>query len=320
MLNVGMQHFRMVFTIVREGSLTRAAEALHLTQSALSHQLKELERELDTAVFLRRGKKMMLTDEGARFLSSAEKILAEVASLEEDISSYKEGKTGRIAISTQCYTAYHWLPCILKHFRQASPDISVHIMSEATFRPMDYLLNGQLDVGIVKTKTENPDVHYEEIFDDRLFAVMHRDHPLSTKELIEIADFQDEELFMAFADPSKGHVPIIETLMQLQGVTARKVHHIHYTDAIIEMLNANLGISVMANWIVYPYLRTKDIVVRPLPPEVGNRTWYAATCKDNPAIRNFLRCLKNHFPEIIRKANREVYEQQEVSALAGLIA
>src|SRR4051812_9931655 len=115
-MNIALHHFRLVDTISKEGTLTKAAETLHLTQSALSHQLKELEKELDIEVFHREGKKLHLSEIGYRFLRSSEKIIAEIRSMEEDIRNYKNGKTGKLNISMQCYTAYHWLPGVIKDF------------------------------------------------------------------------------------------------------------------------------------------------------------------------------------------------------------
>src|ERR1700712_904018 len=115
-MNISLQHFRLIETISKEGTLTKSALTLHLTQSALSHQLKELERILGTEIFSRKGKILQLTDNGTRFLQSAEKILAEIKSLEDDISNFKSGKIAKINISTQSYTAYHWLPSIIKSF------------------------------------------------------------------------------------------------------------------------------------------------------------------------------------------------------------
>jgi LysR family transcriptional regulator for metE and metH len=88
---------------------------------------------------------------------------------------------------------------------------------------------------------------------------------------------------------------VIESFIQAEHVKPKTLHRIHYTDATIEMVNAGLGISVMADWIIEPYLASKNIVARPLPPMIGKRTWYAATCKQTPAIQNFLECLKHHF-------------------------
>ncbi len=93
--------------------------------------------------------------------------------------------------------------------------------------------------------------------------------------------------------------------MQTHQVKPRNIHRIHYTDAIIELVNSNLGVSVLADWIVQPYLESKDIVARPLPAELGKRVWYAATCRQNVAIRNFLDCLKYHFSEMTMKINTQ---------------
>lgn len=294
-MNIALHHFRLIDTISKEGTLTKAAGVLHLTQSALSHQLKELERELDVEIFSRQGKRLQLTDQGYRFLRTSEKILAEIKSLEEDINNYKNGKTGNLSISMQCYTAYHWLPGIIKYYKKQWPDINIQILSDATRRPLEYLMNGDLDIGIIRTQMVNTKIRYEPIFEDRLTAVICKDHPLAQKDVINISDFHDEELILPLYDPSYQDTPVIESLIQSQHVKPKTLHRIHYTDATIEMVNAGLGITVMADWIVEPYLAGRNIVVKPLHHSIAKRAWFAATCKQTPAIQNFLECLKMYF-------------------------
>jgi LysR family transcriptional regulator for metE and metH len=294
-MNIALHHFRLIDTISKEGTLTKAATTLHLTQSALSHQLKELEKELGIDVFNRNGKKLHLSEQGYRFLRSAEKILSELKSLEEDINNYKNGKADKLTISMQCYTAYHWLPGIIKYYKSRWPDINIQILSDATRRPLEYLMNGDLDIGIIRTQMVNTKIRYEPIFEDNLVAVICKDHRLSKKDVIEIADFQGEELILPLYDPSYQDTPMIESLIQAQQVKPKTLHRIHYTDATIEMVNADLGISVMADWIVEPYLKDRNIVVKPMHHSVAKRSWFAATCKQTPAIQNFLECLKMYF-------------------------
>jgi len=297
-MNIALHHFSLVSAIVQEGTLTRAAEKLHLTQSALSHQLKELEKELDIPVFNRQGKKLQLTNEGARFLKSAQKILSELTVLESDMHHFKNGETGTLKIITQCYTAYHWLPGIIKNYKKISPGIDIHIVSAATYLPLEYLVKGELDIAIIRNKMNNPAIQYEPLFQDQLFVIVSNDHPLARKRSIKISDFEGEELFFAYNDPATGSVPVIENLLKHNQVNPRHIHRIHYTDAIIELVNANLGITVLADWIVQPYLETKNIRAIKMPPEVAKRTWYAATCRQTPAINNFLECLKQHFSDM----------------------
>src|SRR3569833_2245121 len=294
-MNIALHHFRLIDTISKDGTLTKAAQTLHLTQSALSHQLKELERELDVEIFSRQGKRLHLTDQGYRFLRSSEKILAEIKSLEEDINNYKNGKTGNLTISMQCYTAYHWLPGIIKYYKKQWPDINILILSDATRRPLEYLMNGVLDIGIIRTQLVNTRIRYEPIFEDRLTAVISKDHPLAKIDVIEICDFQGQELILPLYDPSYQDTPIIESLIQTQHVKPKTLHRIHYTDATIEMVNAGLGITVMADWNVEPYLAGRNIVTKPMHHSVAKRAWFAATCKQTPAIQNFLECLKLYF-------------------------
>lgn len=294
-MNIALHHFRLVDTISKEGTLTKAASTLRLTQSALSHQLKELERELEVEIFNRQGKRLHLSEQGYRFLRSSEKILAEIRSLEEDITNYKNGKTDKLSISMQCYTAYHWLPGIIKYYKRKWPNINIQILSDATRRPLEYLMNGDLDIGIIRTQMVNTKIRYEPIFEDRLTAVVSKDHPLAKKDIVEIADFQDEELILPLYDPSYQDTPVIEALIEAQQVKPKTLHRIHYTDATIEMVNAGLGITVMADWIVEPYLAGRNIVTKPLHHSVAKRAWFAATCKQTPAIQNFLECLKLYF-------------------------
>src|ERR1700753_2138163 len=294
-MNIALHHFKLVDTISKDGTLTKAAKTLHLTQSALSHQLKELERELGVNMFNRQGKRLHLSEQGYRFLRSAEKVLAEIKTLEEDLNNYKNGKTGKLTISMQCYTAYHWLPGIIKYYRKRWPDINIQILSDATRRPLEYLMNGDLDIGIVRTQMVNTKIRYEPIFEDRLTAVICKDHPLAKKDIIEITDFHDEELILPLYDPSYQDTPVIEALIQAQQVKPKNLHRIHYTDATTERVNADLGITVMADWIVEPYLKDRNIVAKPMHHSVAKRSWFAATCKQTPAIQNFLECLKMYF-------------------------
>lgn len=309
-MNIALHHFRLVDTIYKEGTLTKAADSLHLTQSALSHQLKELENELGVEVFHRQGRRLHLSEQGDRFLQSAKKILAEIKSLEEDISNFKNGQTGKLNISMQCYTAYHWLPGIIKDYKTRWPDININIVADASRRPLEYLLRGELDMGIVRTQMVNTRIQYEKIFEDSLVVVLAEDHPLAQKDLIEITDFQGQELILPLYDPSYQDTPIIEALIQAQQVKPKNLHRIHYTEVTLEMVNAGLGITVMADWIVKPYLQGRNMVTRALPEILAQRAWYAATMQQTPAIVNFLTCLKSYFA-----ANEMLPE----AALAGIV-
>src|ERR1700741_1927056 len=132
-----VRHLKLVETVATEGGLTKAANRLHVTQSALSHQLRDIEDKLGTPLFLRLKKKMLLTQAGERLLSAAPAVLDELKRAEDDIRQIALNRDGILRISTECYTCYHWLPAVLKPFNREFPRVEVRIVVEATRRPVE---------------------------------------------------------------------------------------------------------------------------------------------------------------------------------------
>ncbi|MEO8033248.1 MAG: LysR family transcriptional regulator, partial [Acidobacteriota bacterium] len=122
-----IRHLLLVAAVADEGSLTRAGERLNLTQSALSHQLLDIEERLRTALFHRVSRKMVLTEAGQRVLTSARRILDDLARTEEDLRLYAADRRGVIRLTTECYTCYHWLPALMKQFEKTHPGIEIRI-------------------------------------------------------------------------------------------------------------------------------------------------------------------------------------------------
>src|SRR5215207_9086071 len=105
-LPLEIRHLRLVVAITDEGNLTRAGERLNLTQSALSHQLKQIESSLGVLLFTRTKKRLVLTEAGEELVRRARCILTEIADLERDLGERASGRRGRLRLATQCYTCY----------------------------------------------------------------------------------------------------------------------------------------------------------------------------------------------------------------------
>src|SRR5262245_13226769 len=131
-MNLEVRHLELVDAIHTEQSITRASTRLHLTQSALSHQLKNLEERLGTPLFERNGRTMRITAAGPRLLETAAVVLRELKTAEDEISSLATSPRGIVRLSTQCYTCYWWLPRLLRNFNREFPDVEVAIELEAT--------------------------------------------------------------------------------------------------------------------------------------------------------------------------------------------
>src|ERR1700674_3781434 len=147
-MDLEVRHLKLVRSVNAHGSLTRAGAELHLTQSALSHQLRDIELRLGSALFLRVGKRMVLTPAGEQLLRTAVEVLATIERTEEAIRRLAVAGGGVLRISTECYTCYHWLPSLLKEYRHAHRRVEIQVVAEATHDPLPYVLDGRLDLAI----------------------------------------------------------------------------------------------------------------------------------------------------------------------------
>jgi LysR family transcriptional regulator, regulator for metE and metH len=294
-MKLEIRHLMLIRAIAQEGSVTRAGTHLHLTQSALSHQLRDAEEKLGVPLFTRLNKRMILTAAGERLLTSAETVLGEIKRAEEDIRQLAQSGEGVLRLSTECYTVYHWLPSMLKLYQQKFPRVEVQIMVEATRRPLAALLDGKLDLAIVNTTPRNHRLIYKPLFQDELVAIMRPDHRLAARAFVKAQDFSDEHLIV-YAMPKEENI-IFRKFLMPSAVTPRRVSQVQLTEAVIEMVKAGLGVSVMARWAVAPQLAAGTLSAVPLLSRGLHRQWSAAMLKNKSApayLHAFVELLANN--------------------------
>src|SRR6056297_2787578 len=147
-MHIEFRHLRTIKAIHEEGGLARAADRLHITQSALSHQIKGLEEQVGMELFVRRSKPMKLSPAGQRLLRLAEQVLPQVAALEEEFRAMQQGKTGRLHIAIECHACFEWLLPVLEQFRRAWPDVDVDIRPGLAFGALPALMREEVDLVI----------------------------------------------------------------------------------------------------------------------------------------------------------------------------
>lgn len=182
-----IRHLKLIIAASEEGSLTAAGKKLFLTQSALSHQLKEIETEYGVPLFQRIGKKMILTQAGERVLASAKIVLDEIDRTNVELKNFSAGDRGILRISTECYTCYHWLSKLLKSYHSQFPNVELQIVAEATRQPLSYLLEGKLDAAIVSQSelnlVEKSNLKAKKLFTDELVVVASKNNKLAKKHI-----------------------------------------------------------------------------------------------------------------------------------------
>jgi LysR family transcriptional regulator for metE and metH len=269
-----IRHLRLVTAIADSGSVTKAAEQLHLTQSALSHQLRGLESRLGTALFHRVGKKMVPTVAGQALMASARQVLDVLQRTEDHIKRTASGREGVIRVSTECYTCYHWLPPILKVFRGHHPGVEVRIDAGSAVRPDRALVEGRIDLAIMSTEIRDRRFRVHPMFADEVYVVMAPDHRLARRDYIRAADFEPETLFMyAPVDESR----VYQRVFVASGVTPASVQQVPLTEAIIELVKAGLGMATLAGWAVDRYVKDGTLAAVPLTKRGYVRQWYGVT-------------------------------------------
>ena len=275
-LQIDLRHLRLVAAVAESGGQTRAAGKLNLTQSALSHQLRELESRVGAPLFIRASRGMVLTAVGERILASARRVLHEVETLERDlITEATAGGAGIVRLATECYTCYHWLPGVVTAFRQEWPRVDVRIVAEATANPVRALLDGALDLAIVAGDVDERRLGCTALFEDEQVVVVAPNHPLASQAFVDPEDLREEHLILYTTHSSENSV--LREVLRPAGVEPRNLTRVQLTEAIVELVKAGLGVSVLARWAIAPQLRDRSLVGIPLTTRGFHRRWWAVT-------------------------------------------
>ena len=270
-----IRHLRLVWTVAEEGGLTKAATRLRLTPSALSHQLKALERIAGDALFRREGRSMRLTAAGEVLFETAVRVLGLVAAAEERLVKLNQGAAGVVRLSTHCYTGYHWLPAVIRGFHRDYPGAEVRIVAEATRRPVEALYAREIDIAITTDRPDDANLVVRPVLRDEVMLLLAPGHPLAKKSWLEPEDIAREHLLM-YAKRTEDS-PLCMEILRPAGFWPRKVTSIQLTEAIIEMVKAGLGVAALAEWAVQPHLRSGELIARRITRKGWMRTWHAIT-------------------------------------------
>ena len=276
-MELEVRHLRLVSEVAALGSVTRAAERLHLTQSAISHQLRDIESRLGTPLFHRMGKRMVATPAGERVLRSATAVLDDLRRVEEDIRQIAREGSGILRMCTQCNTGYHWLPPLLKTFSARYPRVEVQIAVDSTTRPVEALLEGKLDLAVVTNEVDDRRIAVRPLFRDELVLVVSPEHRLAGRRHVPVSELASEHLLIYSS--SRHDSFAFRRVLDPAGVEPARVSHLMLTEAILEMVKANLGVTIIAKWSVQPAIESGAVRAISLGAKGVFRQWSAATVK-----------------------------------------
>jgi LysR family transcriptional regulator, regulator for metE and metH len=293
MMHIELRHLELVEAVAEHRTLTNAALKLHLTQSALSHQLRELEARLGVRLFERKARGMTLTPAGEQLRLAAGSVLSQIRALEQRVVSANRSEPVRLRLTTECYTCYHWLTDIIRGMRAAFPDIELGVDAGATRAPLTALAEQRVDVAVMSSDVSDGRFTAHPLFEDELQVIVDPMHRWARRRQVEVQELRTETIFLY--GPKEESRVLHETLMPA-GVTAAQVKDLQLTEAIVAMVRAGMGIGVLARWAIQPYIMRGELCSLRVTPDPIQRSWKAVVLRaiaGEPHVVEFVRLARH---------------------------
>jgi len=182
------------------GSFTKAADKIGIAQSALSISIKKLEQELGLKLINRSEKNAMLTAEGKILYASATKLLQQANQVSLEIQEMKELTQGSIRLGVSAMMGSFYFPQVLTNFKQDFPGINIVLVDQGTTNLERMLLNGELDLALVRADHEDSQLRYAGIINEEVVAGVNKNHPLAKNKNITLAEFCEQPLVLFHED------------------------------------------------------------------------------------------------------------------------
>ncbi|WP_106794177.1 LysR family transcriptional regulator [Aquimarina sp. Aq78] len=267
-----LKYFRLIKTIAEEGSLANSSERLFLTQSALSHQLRDLEERLGFKVFLRSRNKWELTDEGTELYKLANKLFSSIDESFSNIEHIKEGSRGSIKLSAECQSFFHAIPGFIQKMGILYPEIDIDLTFGARHQTISQVLSNEIDIAIVTTKPASEELTSIKVYDDEIFAVMHQENPLNSYDYLDASHFSDVHLIIN-SFPLEG-VSVYEHFLKPNKTNPKKISAIPFTEITLSMIEANMGIMCVPKWQLKSFKLSNDIIFKRISKNGLKRNHY----------------------------------------------
>lgn len=253
---------RLVRAIVEAGGVTRAGKRLHVSQSAVSHQLRGLEERLGQPVFKRDRQRLSLTAAGQRLFELAHQVLGPLAQAELELKRALVKERPKLRVATQCYTAYHWLPKALVALNAEHPEVDLVLASEAIGDAAEALNQETTDLVLCVSPPTRSGLVQASLFKDELVLAVPHGHPLAKKAFVEGADLADQTLIQSSVSSRERDLVLKKLFGQAPPKVAR-VLRVPVAEAVMDLVQAGLGVSIVAGFTLAPrYARGEVQAVR----------------------------------------------------------
>jgi LysR family transcriptional regulator for metE and metH len=251
-------HLSIVQEVDRLGSLTAAAGALNLTQSALSHAMKKLEQQLGTDIWLREGRSLRPTQAGEYLLAVANRVLPQLDLAEERLRQYAQGERGALRIGMECHPCYRWLLKVVAPYLADWPDVDVDVKQKFQFGGIGALFGFEIDLLVTPDPLHKPGLRFVPVFDYEQVLVVNKGHALASAAYVRPQQLTAEVLITY--PVSAERLDIYNQFLMPAGITPRRHKTIETTDILLQMVASGRGVTALPRWLVDEYAGQLDIV------------------------------------------------------------
>ena len=241
-------HLEIVRAVAQHGSLTAAAEKLHLTQSALSHTVRKLEDQLGVAIWYREGRRLRPTQAGEYLLAVANRLLPQFAHAEEHLEQYAQGERGSLRIGMECHPCYQWLLKIVSPYLAAWPAVDVDVKQEFQFGGIGALFGYDIDMLVTPDPLYKPGLTFEPVFDYEQVLVVGPQHPLRKTEYVLPKQLSNEMLITYPVAIER--LDIYNHFLTPAGIAPKRHKIIETTDIMLQMVASGRGVAALPRWLV----------------------------------------------------------------------
>ncbi|WDY55889.1 LysR family transcriptional regulator [Pseudomonas sp. PSKL.D1] len=311
---IDLRHLRTLHALRETDSLPDAAERLNLTQSALSHQFKELESRLGLTVFVRKSKPVRFTSAGLKLLQLADQVLPLIRTTERNLTRLAGGAADRLNIAIECHSCYQWLMPSLDEFREAWPEVELDLASGLSFAPLPALERGDLDLVVTSDPAELPGITYVPLFGYEALLAIDKHHVLRDRPYLTPADIASQTLITYPIE--RNRLDIFTRFLDPADIEPAQVRTAEMTVMMMQLVASGRGVCCLPNWAVHEYTSRGYVIAKRLGEQGLQATLFAAVRSDMlevPYMSDFLLTAKD-----ISQAQLEGVSTVQGPALAAL--
>ncbi|BEL76682.1 MULTISPECIES: LysR family transcriptional regulator [Serratia] len=265
-MNYSLKQLRVFVAVARHGSFSRAGEAIGLTQSAVSHSVKELEAEVGVRLLDRTTREVVLTDAGLRLANRVERLLDELQAALLDARSFGVQRSGTVRVATSQTISAHLMPQCIAAGEREYPEIRIMLRDQAQQQVLHSVRNAEVDFGIVVDPLQAVDLECEAVLHEPFLLLCRDDHPFAAQQEVRWSALNGCRLVLQ--DYASGSRPLIDSALRQQGVEAQVVQEIGHPATLFPMVAEGIGISIFPA-LALPLPEGGRLRVRRLVPEIN---------------------------------------------------